>query len=188
MTLTAAQQQAQAAVTVKRQELAAAQKAYAQADPQGALADTLSNAKATLDSSYIRPKREEANAAYANCDEAGNALAALQNVAEPSQRYTQTLQDKANELAKEQSQLTQKIRTQRRSFLDSFPQTGTGGSWGFSQNSDEFTMFILFIGFAAAYIAIFINVIPSFDNKTVIGVVGFLFAWAVVNRTLLNLG
>jgi len=188
MPLTVAQQQAQAAVTAAQQSLDAAKQAYANADPQGSLTSALTQAEADLDSSYTRPKRAEANTAYSECSEAGNALVALQNVAGPSLRYTQTLQEKADELATEQSQLTQKIRTQRRSFLDSFPQTGTGGAWGFAHTSDDFAMFLLFIGFSAAYIAIFINFVPPSNYKGVAGVVGFLFTWVAVNRGLLYLG
>lgn len=188
MTLTAAQQQALAAVTTAQQQLDSAKRAYANADPQGSLTSTLANAKADLDSSYIQPKRKEASIAYSECTEAGNALIALQNVAEPSNLYTQTLQEKADKLANEQSQLTQKIRTQRRSFLDSFPQTGTGGSWGLSHDSDELAMFVLLIGFAAAYIAIFVNVVPPSNYKLPVGIVGFVFAWVAINRAVLYLG
>jgi hypothetical protein len=188
MTLTAAQQQALAAVTDAQQQLDAAKRVYANADPQGSLTSTLTQAKADLESSYTRPKREEASKAYSECTEAGNALVALQNVAEPSNLYTQTLQEKADKLANEQSQLTQKIRTQRRSFLDSFPQTGTGGAYGLAHDSDEFAMFILFIGFTAAYIAIFANAVPPSNYKLPIGIVGFVFAWVAINRAILYLG
>jgi len=188
MVLTEAQQQAKAAVTIAQQELLKAQQKYAQADPERALADTLAKAKSDLDSSYIQPKRAEANAALADCYEAGKALAALQNVAGPSNRFRETLQEQANELTQEQSQLSQKIRTQRRSFLDSFPQAGTGGASGVAHTGDDFAMFILFIGALAAYIAIFVNVLPPFNYKWLAGAVGFLFAWVAINRLLLTMG
>jgi hypothetical protein len=188
MVLTAAQQTALAAVTNKQSELDAAKAAYEQADPQGALTATLTRDKQALRDSFIDPKRAEANAAVADCIEAGRALEALLKVAEPSNEYTKTLQEKANELAKEQTQLTQKIRTQRRSFLDSSPQTGTGGAYGLSHDADETAMLILFVGFVAAYIALFANFVPPSDYKIPIGIVGFLFAWAAVNRAILYLG
>lgn len=188
MVLTAAQQAALALVTNKQSELEAAKVAYEQADPQGALTATLTRDKANLNGSYIQPKRAEANAALADCSEAGRALEALLKVAEPSNEYTKTLQEKADELAKEQTQLSQKIRTQRRSFLDSSPQTGTGGAWGLSQDADETAMLILFVGFAAAYIAVFANFVPPSNYKIPVGIVGFFFVWTAVNRAILYLG
>ena len=67
-------------------------------------------------------------------------------------------------------------------------QTGTGGAWGFAHTSDDFAMFLLFIGFSAAYISIFINFVPPSNYNAVAGVVGFLFTWVAVNRGLLYLG
>jgi len=188
MALTNAQQVALATLTAEKLKVTQAQQAYATANPQGAMADQVQQDQQTLRSSYSDPTQRELDQALFDCLEAGVTLTTLQTVAGPSQDYTRTLQEKADRLTAEQSQLTQKIRTQRRSFMDAFPQGGTGGKWGIPHTADDFAMLLFFLGFVATYSVAFSKFVPSSSYKVWIGILGFLIAWIAVNRALLYLG
>jgi len=187
MPLTDAQQRAAALLATKELELNQAKQAYAEVNPQGAMDTKIAEDNQSIQN-YIQTKRNEAQQAYDSCMEAGNALHSLQTVSGPSQRYTQTLQQQAEHLTKEQSQLTQKIRTQRRSFLDAFPQAGTGGRYRLPHTSDDFAMILFFIGFAAAYGVLFAAYVPPSSYKVVVGILLFVILWLGFNRIVLTVG
>jgi len=180
-------QAALAALNAEQMKLNQAQQAYREADPQGSMNAQVQSDSNNLTANYLNPKRAEAEQALHSYTQAGRTLQALQTVAAPSNLYKETLQKEAEHLTKEQSQLTQKIRTHRRSFMDALPESGTG-SFGTSHTADDSAMFFLLLGVAAVYFVAFFKVLPQFSNKVVLSLVGFVVVWFVVNQVILYLG
>jgi hypothetical protein len=184
----AAKQAAQAQVSVKANELSAAKQALANADPQGALAIQLQEEQQTLRDKYITPIATAAAKEYNECLEAGQTLHNLNTLVAPSAEYTQTLKTQADHLTKEQSQLSQKIRTQRRAFLDSFPQSNIGGAYHVPHSSDDFAMFLLFIGYISAGVAFYLtSPLTQTTSKWMALFVGVM-GWILLNQLVLRLG
>ena len=180
-------QAALAAVNAEQIKLSQAQQAYREADPQGSMNAQVKSDKDNLIATYVNPKTADAQQAFDLCMQAGQTLRALKTVAGPSNLFKETLEKEAAHLSKEQSQLTQKIRTHRRSFVDAFPDSGTG-SFGTSHTADDSAMFFLLLGVAATYFVVFFKVLPAFSNKVVLSIVGFVVVWFIVNQVILYLG
>jgi hypothetical protein len=178
---------ARAAVNAAKVKQSQAEQAYRAADPQGAMAEQVKIDLEDLNRNYIAPMSEKANRAYQDCLQAGRNLHAVKTVAAPSNLYKETLEKEADHLTKEQAQLAQKIRTRRRSFLDSRPDSGTG-AFGTSHTEDDSAMFFLLLGVAAVYFVAFFKVLPAFSYKVVASIVGFVLLWYIVNQAIMYLG
>ena len=184
--LTDNQTKAVAAVTDAQKKLTDAIKQYKMNVQQCAVNDDAKQDVLSLQNSYIYPTQAAMQTAVQECLDAGTYLEALRNLAGPNAQYVSNLQQQAERLVKEQSQLSQKIRTQRRSFLDTSPQSGTGG-YLFHHTADDAAMIALLVGFVIAYYFLVSNVIPAFPYKQPVSILLFFAAWFGVNQIVLRL-
>jgi hypothetical protein len=184
MVLTTAQQAALNALTTAKQQEAQAQAAYNAVNPTAAQASQVAQDQATING-YIADKQAALTQSLSESEKAGLYLRNLTDLVAPGAQFTKNLRQQADDLTKQQMQLGQKIRTQRRAFVDQFPQTGTGGYF-FHHTADDFALFVFLIGFAVAFYALYRRYISS--PSWIGGIVGFLFAWFAVLQIILRFG
>jgi len=185
--LSPAQQAAAAQVTVAQQALNNAQTAYAAANPTDVMNTRVANDKAALQTKYIEPTQAALAKALQDCTTAGLYLRNLTDMVGPSIAYTSNLAQQASDLQTQKTQLTQQTRTQRRAFMDQFPQSGTGGYF-MHHTADDFALLIFLIGFLAAFISIYTNLVPSFSYKLYAGFPIFMLAWYAVTQAVIRFG
>lgn len=187
MVLTTAQQIALNTLTAAQQQEAQARAAYNAVDPVGAQTTQVANDQANINA-YIADKQAALTQALADSTKAGLYLRNLTDLVGPGQQYTANLQQQADDLTKQQTDLSKKIRTQRRAFMDQFPQSGTGGYF-FHHTADDFALFVFSIGFLIVYYALYSQYVTSSAWLLRIGgVLGFLVAWGAVVQVILRFG
>ena len=184
---TAAQQAAAAQVTVAQQALRNAQAAYAAANPTDSMNTQVAADKAALQTNYSVPTQAAVAKALQDCTTAGLYLRNLTDMVGPSVVYTSNLAQQASDLQTQKTQLTQQTRTQRRAFMDQFPQSGTGGYF-MHHTADDFALFIFFIGFLAMFIPVYMKFVPSFSYKSFVGLPIFMLAWYAVTQLIIRFG
>lgn len=185
--MTPAQQAAQAQVVAAQNALNAAQANYASADPADAMNSKVQADIKALNTNFIVPTQIALTKSLQDCTMAGTYLRNLTDMVGPSTAYTSNLVQQANELTSQQTQLAQQTRTQRRAFMDQFPQSGTGG-YLLHHTADDFALFVFFIGFLAAFIPVYTKFVPSFSYKSYAGVPIFLLAWFAITQLFIRFG
>ena len=85
-------------------------------------------------------------------------------------------------------QLTQKIRTQRRAFMDQTPQSGTGGYF-FHHTADDTALFVFLIGFTLLFYTVYSRYVTSSSvSMRIGGVLLFVLSWFSAVQIILRFG
>ena len=167
--------------------LKSAQSAFAIADPVSAQAAQVAAEQNDINS-YIAEKKAILTQSLSDSQQAGAYLRNLTDIVGTSADHVANLQQQADELTNQQLQYGQKIRTQRRAFMDQFPQSGTGGYF-FHHTADDFTLLVFLIGFIAAYYMVYSRYVTSSSWPMRLGgVLIFVFAWFAAIQVILRFG
>jgi len=166
---------------------AQAQAAYNAADPTGAQQAKVASDQTEIQQ-YIADRNGALTQALAESKRVGLYLRNLTDAVGPGTAYVSNLQQQADDLTNQQLKLGQKIRTQRRAFMDQYPQSGTGGYF-FHHTADDFALFVFFIGFVLVFYMTYSKYVSSSSMPMRLGgIFLFLFAWSAVVQLILRFG
>lgn len=173
----ALQAQVNAQQQVLAKDQAALDAAKAANDPNGVMAAQVQLDKDTLNNDYIVPSQQDLTAAVDDFNQWSSFALTLNKVIKPGADQMAELQDRYNDLQEQSTQLDQAARMHRRRFLDSAPQGGTGI---LPHTADNLAMIAFFLGYIVLFVALWINFVPTFQGKMIVGpIAAFLSYWIV---------
>jgi hypothetical protein len=137
---------------------------------------------------YVNEKTAALAKAVRESQYASEILRTMTDMTSPAVNYQTATQTELDTLTAKQLQLTQKIRTQRRSFMDQSPQSGTGGYF-FHHTEDDTALFVFLIGFILVFYTVYSRYVTSSSWPLRIGgVVLFVISWFSVVQIILRFG
>jgi hypothetical protein len=138
--------------------------------------------------SYVSEKRAALAKAVQESQYASQILRTMTDMTVPTIQQQTATQKEIDTLNAEQIQLTQKIRTQRRAFMDQSPQSGTGGYF-FHHTADDTALFVFLIGFLLVFYTVYSRYVTSSSLPMRIGgVFLFVLSWFSAVQIILRFG
>jgi len=137
---------------------------------------------------FVNEKAAALSKALQESRYASQILRTMTDTTSPLFEYQATTQKEINKLNTEQVQLTQKIRTQRRAFMDQTPQSGTGGYF-FHHTADDTALFVFLIGFILVFYTVYSRYVTSSSLSIRLGgVLLFVISWFAAVQIILRFG
>lgn len=137
---------------------------------------------------YVNEKTAALAKAVQESKYASEILRTMTDMTSPAVNYQTATQNELNDLTAKQLQLTQKIRTQRRAFMDQSPQSGTGGYF-FHHTADDTALFVFLIGFILVFYTVYSRYVSSSSWPMRIGgFFLFVIAWFSAVQIILRFG